>query len=42
MIEANDAPDLSHVKDMSEMFKFALKMNSDINHWDVSHVTNMQ
>ena len=42
VIEANDAPDLSHVKDMSEMFKFALKMNSDINHWDVSHVTNMQ
>ena len=25
-----------------EMFKYALKMNSDINHWDVSHVTNMQ
>ena len=42
VIEANDAPDLSHVKDMSEMFKYALKMNSDINHWDVSHVTNMQ
>ena len=42
VIKAKDAPDLSHVKDMSEMFKFALKMNSDINHWDVSHVTNMQ
>ena len=42
VIKAKDAPDLSHVKDISEMFKFALKMNSDINHWDVSHVTNMQ
>ena len=42
VIKAKDAPDLSHVQDMSEMFKFALKMNSDINHWDVSHVTNMQ
>ncbi len=42
VIKAKDAPDLSHVKDMSEMFKFALKMNSDINHWDVSHVTNMR
>ena len=42
VIKAKDAPDLSHVKDMSEMFKFALKMNSDINHWDVSQVTNMQ
>ena len=42
VIKAKDAPDLSHVKDMSEMFKYALKMNSDINHWDVSHVTNMQ
>ena len=42
VIRAKDAPDLSHVQDMTEMFKYALKMNSDINHWDVSHVTNMQ
>ena len=32
VIKAKDAPDLSHVKDMSELFKFALTMTSDINH----------
>ena len=42
VINAKDVPDLSHVKDMSEMFSDALKMNSDINNWDVSNVTNMQ
>ncbi len=42
VIKAKDVPDLSDVKDMSEMFSDALKMNSDINNWDVSNVTNMQ
>ncbi len=42
VIKAKDVPDLSAVMDMSEMFSDALKMNSDINNWDVSNVTNMQ
>ncbi len=41
-ITAKDAPDLSHVTDMSEMFARAEKMNANINHWDVSNVKNMK
>ena len=41
-IKARDAPDLSHVTNMAEMFLSAYNMNSDINHWDVSNITNMQ
>jgi surface protein len=41
-ITAKDAPDLSHVTDMSEMFAWAKKMNANINHWDVSNVKDMK
>lgn len=41
VINATDAPDLSRVTDMSEMFYFAASLNQNINHWDVSHVTDM-
>ena len=40
-ILAQDAPELSRVTDMSDMFCGCEKMNSPINHWDVSHVTHM-
>ncbi|MEQ9412580.1 MAG: BspA family leucine-rich repeat surface protein, partial [Cyclobacteriaceae bacterium] len=40
-INAIDAPDLSDVTDMSEMFYEALVLNTNINNWDVSNVTNM-
>ncbi|WP_086321978.1 BspA family leucine-rich repeat surface protein [Campylobacter devanensis] len=33
--------DVSHVTNMSGMFKGAVNFNSDISSWDVSHVTNM-
>mgnify|MGYP000740018972 CR=1 FL=1 len=36
-----DAPDLSHVIDMSGMFAYALLFNQPLDHWDVSHVTDM-
>ncbi|WP_281556620.1 BspA family leucine-rich repeat surface protein [Thalassomonas sp. RHCl1] len=38
---ATDAPDLSSVTDMSEMFSWAWSFNQDISHWDVSNITNM-
>lgn len=41
VINATDAPDLSQVTDMSNMFQDAVVMNQSINHWDVSNVTNM-
>jgi len=37
-ITAKDAPDLSHVYEMSRMFEGATSFNSDISHWDVSKV----
>lgn len=40
-ITASDAPDLSNVTDMSDMFYDAASMNANINHWDVSNVENM-
>ncbi|MEO0556269.1 MAG: BspA family leucine-rich repeat surface protein [Bacteroidota bacterium] len=40
-INATDAPDLSLVTDMSQMFEEASALNDDINSWDVSNVTNM-
>ncbi len=41
IITATDAPDLSQVTDMSEMFSEATTFNQSINHWNVSNVTNM-
>jgi gliding motility-associated-like protein len=40
-VPATDAPDLSQVTDMSDMFSGATSFNQPINHWDVSHVTDM-
>ena len=39
-ISAIDAPDMINVSNMGSMFNFAWNFNSNINHWDVSHVTN--
>jgi gliding motility-associated-like protein len=40
-INAVDAPDLSGVTDMSQMFYDATSFNDNINHWNVSTITNM-
>ncbi len=37
-ISAKDAPNLSHVGEMSYMFRGATSFNSDISHWDISRV----
>ncbi len=43
VLNATDAPDLSSVSDMSHMFQSATNfvVNGNMNHWDVSNVTNM-
>ena len=38
---ATDAPDLSAVTDMHEMFRFAPVFNGNLSNWDVSSVTDM-
>lgn len=40
-INANNAPDLSSVTDMSSMFAECSAINENINSWNVSNVTNM-
>ena len=40
-INAVDAPDLTNVTSMSEMFYEASVMDDNINHWNVSNVTSM-
>ena len=40
-IPATDAPDLTRVTDMSQMFRHTGSFNGDISSWDVSNVTNM-
>src|SRR5690554_187760 len=41
IVNATDAPDLSQVTNMSNMFFSCKKFNQNINHWDVSNITNM-
>ena len=40
-ILATDAPDLSKVTDMQAMFRSAINLTGNFNHWDTSNVTNM-
>ena len=40
-IPATDAPDLSRVTSMSNMFYYCESLNSPIGHWDVSNITDM-
>ena len=40
-ITALDAPDLSNVINMTQMFDSATSFNQSINHWDVSNIQNM-
>ena len=37
----DDAPNLSQVTDLTNMFKHAESFNQPLNHWDVSNVTDM-
>ncbi|RJE72804.1 BspA family leucine-rich repeat surface protein [Reichenbachiella sp. MSK19-1] len=39
---ATDAPNLSNVTDMSDMFYYASSFNGDLSNWDVSQVENME
>lgn len=41
VINAIDAPDLSNVSNMNQMFANATSLNQSINHWDTSNVTEM-
>ena len=40
-VNANDAPDLSGVTSLKEMFSGARSFNAPIGHWDVSNITDM-
>ncbi len=40
-VTASDAPDLSGVSSLQNMFQQATSMNADLNHWDVSTITAM-
>ncbi len=41
-INASDAPDLSEVTDMTEMFSDNISLNNELSNWDSSNVTNMK
>ena len=41
VINATDAPDLSAITDLSEMFKDATNINTDLSNWDTSNITDM-
>ena len=41
-ISATDAPDLSQVTSLSDMFRAATLFNSNIGHWDTSSINSMQ
>jgi surface protein len=38
---ASDAPDLSNITTIADMFYLAPKFSADLNHWDTSNITNM-
>lgn len=40
-ISANDAPDLSRITSLKDMFNLAINFNSPVNHWDVSTITDL-
>src|SRR5690606_4629686 len=40
-LNATDAPDLSNVTSLKDMFFGAETMNAPVNHWDVSTITDM-
>ncbi|MCC5922090.1 MAG: BspA family leucine-rich repeat surface protein, partial [Cyclobacteriaceae bacterium] len=42
VINASDAPNLSGVTNMKDMFFFASAVNDGLENWDVSNITNMQ
>jgi len=39
---ATDAPDLSNVTSLDQMFHFAVNFNQPVNHWDTHTITNMR
>jgi flagellin-like protein len=41
-IKASDNPEMSQVESTSEMFRYAISINSDLNGWDTSSVINMK
>ncbi len=42
IVTAKDAPDLSQVSSLENMFRGASKVNPDTKNWDVSHITTMK
>lgn len=42
VINATDAPNLTNTESLNSMFRDALLTNTDINHWDVSNITDMR